>query len=92
MFTPSGLQQKDQKNALKWCGETLKIDENDTDALMSRGEIYLNDELYEEAVRELNKANESASGQNRQVMELLNKAQRLLKQSQTKDYYKILGE
>ncbi|RUS16563.1 hypothetical protein BC937DRAFT_91071 [Endogone sp. FLAS-F59071] len=84
-------EQKDTKNTLKWCDKTLKIDENDTDALMSRGEMYLNDELYEEAVRELNKANESVGGQNQQVKELLNKAQRLLKQSQTKDYYKILG-
>jgi len=42
------------------------------------------------AVKEFQEA-QNIDGENRRVQEGLNKAQKLLKQSQKRDYYKILG-
>jgi len=67
------------------------MDENDVDALLNLGELALGEDDFEGAVRHLNKAQEATGGQNGRVQELLGKAQRLLKQSKTRDYYKILS-
>lgn len=67
------------------------MDENDIDALLYLGEVSLEEEDYEKAVRHLSKAQEVSGGQNGKVREALGKAQMLLKRSKTKDYYKILG-
>jgi DnaJ family protein C protein 3 len=68
------------------------MDENDIDALLHLGEVSLEEEDYETAVRHLSKAQEISGGQNGKVREALGKAQMLLKRSKTKDYYKILGK
>lgn len=51
---------------------------------------FMLDDNFEEAIKDFTKAQELAGGQDRQIHEKLTKAQRLLKQSQQKDYYKIL--
>lgn len=80
------------KRAEWWCNELLqfKDNENDVDGLVGKGEAALSNEQWEEAVRNLEKAFE-ASGRSQEIMVKLQKAQRLLKQSKQKDYYKVLG-
>ncbi|KAK9762124.1 hypothetical protein K7432_012447, partial [Basidiobolus ranarum] len=74
-----------------WCAEVLKYDEENLEALVGRGDAHLLDDEFEEAVRDFTKAQELTSGHDQNVQEKLTRAQRLLKQSQTKDYYKVLG-
>jgi DnaJ family protein C protein 3 len=85
-------QRNDWANAKKWCSATLDMDENDQDALLYLGEAAIEDSDYESAVRYLTKAHDASGGQNGQVRETLGKAQRLLKQSKKRDYYKILSK
>ncbi|KAF9364565.1 hypothetical protein BGX34_001176 [Mortierella sp. NVP85] len=84
-------ENKDASNALKWCTSTLSLDESNVDGLVGKGMANMLNEDYEAAIRDFTKAQEMAGGNNQQIHEKLNKAQRLLKQSQQKDYYKILG-
>ncbi|KAG0072536.1 hypothetical protein BGZ93_001168 [Podila epicladia] len=84
-------ENKDTKSALKWCSSTLSLDESNVDGLVGRGMAHMLNDDFEEAIRDFTKAQELAGGQDRQIHERLTKAQRLLKQSQQKDYYKILG-
>ncbi|TKR72459.1 hypothetical protein L596_019898 [Steinernema carpocapsae] len=73
------------------CSEVLnKVDENDLDMLSERAEAYILNEQFEDAVRDYEKAVQ-AHEESRRAKEGLQKAQRLLKQSKKKDYYKILG-
>ncbi|KAF9933223.1 hypothetical protein FBU30_006164 [Linnemannia zychae] len=84
-------ETKDKTNALKWCSSTLSLDESNVDGLVGRGLAYMLNDEFEEAIRDFTKAQELAGGNDRSIHEKLSKAQRLLKQSQQKDYYKILG-
>ncbi|ORX92117.1 TPR-like protein [Basidiobolus meristosporus CBS 931.73] len=74
----------------RWCTEVLNSDENNVEALVGRGEAHMLNDEFEEAVRDFTKANE-LNGHDQEIQEKLMRAQRLLKQSQTKDYYKVLG-
>jgi len=65
--------------------------EKDIDALLGKGEALLAREEWEEAVRTFERAWEASGGGNREIHARLSKAQRLLKQSKQKDYYKVLG-
>lgn len=79
----------DVEKTLDSCSEVLKFDENNVDALCDRAEGYILNDMHQEAVNDYQKAksiNENLS----KVQEGLDKAQRLLKQSQKRDYYKIL--
>ncbi|KAG9492172.1 hypothetical protein GDO78_000600 [Eleutherodactylus coqui] len=76
--------------AIKECTEFLQKDPNNVNALKDRAEAYIQEEMYEEAVRDYETAQQN-SDNDKQIREGLEKAQRLLKQSQKKDYYKILG-
>ena len=69
----------------------MSLDESNVDGLVGRGMAHMLNDDFEEAIRDFTKAQELAGGQDRQIHEKLTKAQRLLKQSQQKDYYKILG-
>ncbi|KAG0377410.1 hypothetical protein BGX24_006152 [Mortierella sp. AD032] len=84
-------ENKDITNALKWCSSTLSLDESNVDGLVGRGSAHMLNDDFEEAIHDFTKAQELAGGQDRNIHEKLSKAQRLLKQSQQKDYYKILG-
>uniref|UniRef100_A0A8C1FDC1 DnaJ homolog subfamily C member 3 n=1 Tax=Cyprinus carpio carpio TaxID=630221 RepID=A0A8C1FDC1_CYPCA len=83
---------KDQQpaNAISVCSEVLKADPENVNALKDRAEAYLQDDQYEEAIKDFESAKEHSEN-DRQIKEGLERAQRLLKQSQKRDYYKILG-
>lgn len=64
--------------------------DNKLKIILYQGEIMLDLEKYEEAVRTFHRARE-ISPHSQKVMEAINRADRLLKRSKQKDYYKILG-
>uniref|UniRef100_A0A669DL74 DnaJ homolog subfamily C member 3 n=1 Tax=Oreochromis niloticus TaxID=8128 RepID=A0A669DL74_ORENI len=76
--------------AISVCSEVLKSSPANVNVLKDRAEAYLQDEQYEEAVKDYETAAKHSEG-DRHIKEGLERAQRLLKQSQKRDYYKILG-
>lgn len=84
-------ESKDLDRAEKWCAATLEIDPNHEGALFSRGELKLNQNDFEGAVIDLEKAFEASEQQNNRIRQMLQRAQQLLRQSKKRDYYKILG-
>ncbi|XP_030057231.1 dnaJ homolog subfamily C member 3 [Microcaecilia unicolor] len=76
--------------AIKVCSELLHHDPTNVNALKDRAEAYLLEEQYDEAIKDYETA-QANSENDQQIREGLEKAQRLLKQSQKRDYYKILG-
>nr|XP_043631316.1 dnaJ protein P58IPK homolog [Erigeron canadensis] len=78
------------KDALNACTEVLTIDEEHTEALVQRGEAKLLTEDWEGAVADIKAAAEK-SPQDMAIREALMKAEKALKLSQRKDWYKILG-
>ncbi|KAK9724074.1 hypothetical protein RND81_05G046000 [Saponaria officinalis] len=78
------------KDALGSCSEVLDIDEELTEALVQRGEAKLLTEDWEGAVEDL-KAAAQKSPQDRSIREALMRAEKALKLSKRKDWYKILG-
>ncbi|CAL5419948.1 unnamed protein product [Camellia sinensis] len=78
------------KDAVSSCTEALNIDEEIIEALVQRGEAKLLIEDWEGAVADLKSAAEK-SPQDTNIRETLMKAERSLKLSQRKDWYKILG-
>lgn len=69
----------------------MKLDENNVEALINRGEVYLIEENYEGAIEDFKKAHDLTHGQDSRASKGFQKASRLHKQSKKKDYYKILG-
>ncbi|KAF5371496.1 hypothetical protein D9615_009636 [Tricholomella constricta] len=82
-----------KKEMAKWCEELLTLGgcEEDVDGLVGKGEALLGKQEWEEAVRVLEKAWEISGQSSRDIHSRLQRAQKLLKQSKQKDYYKILG-
>ncbi|KAD5961801.1 hypothetical protein E3N88_13274 [Mikania micrantha] len=78
------------KDALNTCTEVLTIDEEHIEALVQRGEAKLLTEDWEGAVADIKAAAEK-SPQDMSIRESLMKAEKALKLSQRKDWYKILG-
>ncbi|EHB03029.1 DnaJ-like protein subfamily C member 3 [Heterocephalus glaber] len=83
---------KDEKpvEAIRVCSEVLQMEPDNVNALKDRAEAYLIEEMYDEAIQDYEAAQEHNEN-DQQIREGLEKAQRLLKQSQKRDYYKILG-
>uniref|UniRef100_A0A8C9DND0 DnaJ homolog subfamily C member 3 n=1 Tax=Prolemur simus TaxID=1328070 RepID=A0A8C9DND0_PROSS len=83
---------KDEKpvEAIRICSEVLQLEPDNVNALKDRAEAYLVEEMYDEAIQDYETAQEHNEN-DQQIREGLEKAQRLLKQSQKRDYYKILG-
>jgi DnaJ homolog subfamily C member 3 len=77
--------------ALPHCDAALAINPDSIPCLLAKAQHLLTSESYDEAIRLLNKANELTGGQNGQVRQQLDRAQKLLRQSKKRDYYKILG-
>uniref|UniRef100_A0A672KWJ7 DnaJ homolog subfamily C member 3 n=1 Tax=Sinocyclocheilus grahami TaxID=75366 RepID=A0A672KWJ7_SINGR len=77
-------------NAVSVCSEVLKADPQNVNVLKDRAEACLQDDQYEEAIKDFESAKEHSEN-DRQIKEGLERTQRLLKQSQKRDYYKILG-
>jgi DnaJ family protein C protein 3 len=79
------------KAAMPYCLKVLQKDDGNRYALVARGEQNLLDENYEEAVRDLKRAFEATGNQDAAIHSRLQKAEKRLKLSKTKDYYKVLG-
>lgn len=78
------------KDALSSCSEALNIDEELIEALVLRGEAKLLTEDWEGAVEDLKSAAQQ-SPQDINIREALMRAEKALKMSKRKDWYKILG-
>ncbi|KAL7265114.1 hypothetical protein ACSBR1_002963 [Camellia fascicularis] len=78
------------KDAVSGCTEVLDIDEELVEALVQRGEARLLIEDWEGAVADL-KSEVEKSPQDTHIREALMRAERSLKLSQRKGWYKILG-
>ena len=76
-----------------WCQALgqMRGGQEDADALLGQGETLLANEEYEEAVRVMDKAWEACGRRDKFFQQRLVRAQKLLKQSKQKDYYKVLG-
>ncbi|KAF5737572.1 dnaJ subfamily C member 3 [Tripterygium wilfordii] len=78
------------KDALDSCTEALNIDGELLEALVQRGEAKLLTEDWEGAVADLHEAAQN-SPQDMNIREALMRAEKALKMSKRKDWYKILG-
>lgn len=78
------------KDALSSCNDALDIDGELLDALVQRGEAKLLIEEWEGAVEDLKSAAQK-SPQDMNIREALMRAEKALKMSKRKDWYKILG-
>ncbi|XP_039068081.1 dnaJ protein P58IPK homolog [Hibiscus syriacus] len=78
------------KDALSSCSEALNIDEELLEALVQRGEAKLLTEDWDGAVEDLKSAAQK-SPQDMNIREALARAEKALKMSKRKDWYKILG-
>uniref|UniRef100_A0A0A9YQS7 DnaJ subfamily C member 3 n=1 Tax=Lygus hesperus TaxID=30085 RepID=A0A0A9YQS7_LYGHE len=79
----------EESEALKSCNEGLDIS-RDPDLLCDRAEAHLALEMYDDAMRDYHEVLEHHEGFQR-AKEGLQRAQRLQKQSEKRDYYKILN-
>uniref|UniRef100_A0A8P4GQU6 DnaJ homolog subfamily C member 3 n=1 Tax=Dicentrarchus labrax TaxID=13489 RepID=A0A8P4GQU6_DICLA len=86
-----GLTQGQKASrAISVCSEVLHWNPENVNVLKDRAEAYVQEEQYEEAIKDYETAAKHSEN-DRQIKEGLERAQRLLKQSQRRDYYKILG-
>ncbi|GAA5992689.1 hypothetical protein JCM10908_006880 [Rhodotorula pacifica] len=83
--------QLDSRKASAACAAALELDPEDTWGLVGKADELMKKEEWEEAVRVLSAAFEATGRSDRAIHDRLAKAQKLLKQSKSKDYYKILG-
>uniref|UniRef100_A0A4W6FWZ5 DnaJ homolog subfamily C member 3 n=1 Tax=Lates calcarifer TaxID=8187 RepID=A0A4W6FWZ5_LATCA len=83
-------QSQQASRAVSVCSEVLQSDPENVNVLKDRAEAYVQEEQYEEAIKDYETAAKHSEN-DRQIKEGLEKTQRLLKQSQKRDYYKILG-
>lgn len=77
--------------AKPFCEAVLARDAEYPWALVNRADQAMKEEKYEEAMRDYQTALEKSGGQEESIQRKLQKAQRLHKQANSKDYYKILG-
>ena len=82
---------KKSQLAMRHCDVALQLNPDSIPALLAKSQALITSESYDEAIRLLNKANEVTGGQNHQIRQQLDRAQKLLRQSKKRDYYKILG-
>ncbi|MEQ2158133.1 DnaJ subfamily C member 3 [Goodea atripinnis] len=83
-------QAQQASRAVSVCSEVLQSDPENVNVLKDRAEAYVQDEQYENAMKDYETAAKHSENDH-QIKEGLERAQRLLKQSQRRDYYKILG-
>uniref|UniRef100_A0A8C8SKL1 J domain-containing protein n=1 Tax=Pelusios castaneus TaxID=367368 RepID=A0A8C8SKL1_9SAUR len=78
------------QEAIDVCTEAHQQDPRNVFILRDRAEAYILNEEFQRAVEDYQEAKEF-DGENEEVKEGLERAQKLLKQSKKRDYYKILG-
>ncbi|XP_061735031.1 dnaJ homolog subfamily C member 3a [Nerophis ophidion] len=76
--------------AISVCSEVLRSEPHNVNVLKDRAKAYIQEGLYEDAIKDYENASQHSEN-DRQIKEGLEEAQRLLKQSKKRDYYKILG-
>uniref|UniRef100_A0A669D3G4 DnaJ homolog subfamily C member 3 n=1 Tax=Oreochromis niloticus TaxID=8128 RepID=A0A669D3G4_ORENI len=81
---------KSATEAIDVCSEAHQRDPRNANVLRDRAEAYILNQDYEKAVEDYQEAREF-DGDSNDIKEGLERAQRLLKQSRKRDYYKILG-
>jgi len=84
------MKNGEYEEAVEAAADVIDIDEHNIPAYLNSAEAHTNLEAYEEAVDDLQKAmqiDDNYPG----LQEKLKAAKKMLKQSQKKDYYKILG-
>ncbi|KAH0839354.1 hypothetical protein J3R83DRAFT_37 [Lanmaoa asiatica] len=79
------------EDALRAASEMMSEGNAEVDGWIGKGEALLIREEWDDAVRAFERAAEGSGRSDRDVLSRLQKAQRLLKQSKQKDYYKVLG-
>jgi DnaJ family protein C protein 3 len=75
------------------CDEALRLNPSSIPAILSKSTRLIKEDLFEEAIRLLEKAREEVEGadNDRRIQKKLQEAHTLLRRSKTKDYYKVLG-
>lgn len=91
MYCKAYTELNDMDKAMPFCELVLAKDPDNVAAVLARAELALKQEKYEEAVRDLTKAFEASGRTDRSIHAKLQTAQKRLKLSQSKDYYKVLG-
>ncbi|GAK63165.1 TPR-like protein [Moesziomyces antarcticus] len=91
MYCKAHTELNAMDTAMKYCDLVLARDPDDATAILARAEVALQNEQYEDAVRDLTKAFEASGRTDRAIHQKLQTAQKRLKLSQSKDYYKVLG-
>lgn len=84
------VQEKMALEAIDACSEAHERDPRNAHILRDRAEAYILNQDYEKAVEDYQEAREF-DGDSNEIREGLEKAQKLLKLSRKRDYYKILG-
>lgn len=79
------------KGGAAWCEEVLTLAPDDESGLVYRGEKLMKAEKWDEAVAAFQRAFEKSGRQSHDIMQRMQKAERLLKVAKQKDYYKVLG-
>ena len=91
MYCKAYTELNELDKAMPYCELVLAKDPDNVEAVLARAEVALSQEKYEEAVRDLTKAFEASGRTDRAIHQKLQTAQKRLKLSQSKDYYKVLG-
>ena len=91
MYCKAHTELNDLDKAMPFCERVLARDPDNVEAVLARAEVALQQEKYDEAVRDLTKAFEASGRTDRAIHHKLQTAQKRLKLSQSKDYYKVLG-
>ncbi|KAK9381182.1 uncharacterized protein V2V93DRAFT_368537 [Kockiozyma suomiensis] len=74
-----------------YCDQLLDFRPNAVMALLFTAKKHLNEGELERAINILTNARDSTGGQNQRINNMLHEAQVLLKQANSKNYYKVLG-
>ncbi|KAL4945350.1 hypothetical protein BDV06DRAFT_40615 [Aspergillus oleicola] len=78
------------KRASTFCSEALELNPHSLPALLFKSQIALDEDRFDDAIRDLNTAKEHHP-HSKEIQGLLQKAIVLQKRAKQKDYYKILG-
>uniref|UniRef100_A0A673MXH1 DnaJ homolog subfamily C member 3-like n=1 Tax=Sinocyclocheilus rhinocerous TaxID=307959 RepID=A0A673MXH1_9TELE len=84
------VKMKSAEEAVDICSEAHQREPQNIHILRDRAEAYILQQEYEKAVEDYQEAREFDQ-ENQELREGLERAQKLLKQSRKRDYYKILG-
>ena len=79
----------DHEESVNTCNKAISMEES-TDALFALSDAYTANEQFEEALRAVKRAAELRP-EDQSIKQKIQKAEAALKQSKTKNYYKILG-